>query len=87
MVIMIAGTIRSDEVHIQLVFCECHETVYAVINQVALLEMHLITWQLTGSHCHWARKQACTKIPYLCSWKVQLLPLQILSMSHLLTGA
>lgn len=37
MVIMIAGTIRSDVIHIQLVFCECHEAVYAVINQVALL--------------------------------------------------
>lgn len=37
MVIMIAGAIRSDVIHIQLGFWECHEAVYALINQVALL--------------------------------------------------
>jgi len=36
-VIITVGTIRSDVIHIQLVFCECHEAVYAIISQVALL--------------------------------------------------
>lgn len=32
MVIMIAGTIRSDVIHVHPGFGECHEAVYAVIN-------------------------------------------------------
>lgn len=38
MVTVIAGTIRSEVIHVQLVFfCECYVAIYAVINLEALL--------------------------------------------------
>lgn len=87
MVIMIAGTMRSDVIHIHRGFGECHEVVYAVINQVALLGnvSHSMTAdkRLLGTK----KKYKNTKIAHLRSWDIQLLPLQILSTSHLLNCA
>lgn len=74
MVIMIAGAIRLGLIHIQLGFCECHEAVYAVVNQVAL-------WGSASHYMAADRRPLPLSIKAglnkntQCNWEVQLLPL------------
>lgn len=43
-----------------------------VVFQFHILPLGIIVWQLPGGHCHWAPRQAGSKIPNLQSWEVQL---------------
>lgn len=69
MLILIAGPVRVDVEHIQLVLWGCHEADYFITNQVALLEnaSHYMAAARRllplGSQAGWF------KIPNLCSWR------------------